>query len=207
MIICFDLDGTILDNKNWTSNAIIKALKKHNINIKKENLYPTWGVPFEVQLKNLFPKITKNKINILNKEKSKIEKSTIKKLKPFKGSIKFLRKLKRHHVLVIASNNTTKGIKDKLKSCNIPFNLFDLLIGMDKVKNPKPSPDILLEVKKILGKNPDFMVGDTKQDIIAANKAKITSVLVTTGPNKLSELKRSKPSFTIKKIQDLEKLL
>ncbi len=60
---------------------------------------------------------------------------------------------------------------------------FDVVITRNDLKNPKPNPDGIILALNQFGVDPDncFVVGDLPFDIIAAHKAKVVSLGVTTG--------------------------
>jgi N-acetyl-D-muramate 6-phosphate phosphatase len=74
------------------------------------------------------------------------------------------------------------------------------LVFADSVKNPKPAPDMLLHACEITQVNPSdtIYIGDTENDMLAANKAKIPAIFASYGY--LREESKDKPLQYIAKI-------
>jgi phosphoglycolate phosphatase-like HAD superfamily hydrolase len=72
---------------------------------------------------------------------------------------------------------------------------------------PKPAPDEIIKAEKLLKQKADYMVGDTVYDIIAARKAKVKSIGVTSGLQDYNKLKTENPHKILKSVKDLPKFL
>ena len=69
--------------------------------------------------------------------------------------------------------------------------MFDLIMTRDEVKNPKPAPDMIIAACEALNiaKERALMLGDTDNDILAAQAAQIKSCLALWGySNDMAEL-------------------
>jgi len=85
--------------------------------------------------------------------------------------------------LAIVTTKTGKYSKVLMQHFDL-MKYFDVLIGYEDVKNPKPSSEPILKALDELNKNIKddvWMIGDTILDIQAANKAKINSIGVLSG--------------------------
>ena len=81
----------------------------------------------------------------------------------------------------------------------------DIVIGADEVEKHKPEPDgILLAVKELEAKKAGY-VGDTLNDMIAAQKANVKSIgcLYIKHPEIMLD---AKPDYVINKLADLIKI-
>ena len=108
------------------------------------------------------------------------------------------------HKMVIASNKPrvyTNVIIEGLGQ----HSHFDLLVGPEDVNQLKPHPEMLVYAIKKLGGNADttLMIGDTDNDILAAQAAKVTSCAVCWGYAPRETLVDAKPDFFIKHPSDL----
>jgi phosphoglycolate phosphatase len=67
---------------------------------------------------------------------------------------------------------------------------FEVLIGREHVINPKPHPEPILKAIELMGgeKSSVWMIGDTRLDIEASNRAGIKCVAVTSGYDNLEQL-------------------
>lgn len=106
-----------------------------------------------------------------------------------------LKKLKKEgFLLAVATNRPTKFsyiILDQLKA----REYFDTILCGDKMKNLKPAPDIIRQVLKTLGLEPEeaIYVGDMTVDIQAGRRAGVEAVAVTTGSHERKELLTQQP--------------
>jgi pyrophosphatase PpaX len=206
MIICFDLDGTLVNTEKWIVDAITVALKKHNLKIKKKDLYKQWGVVLRTVLKKTFPKLTKTEIEEIIIDFEKERKNTIHKIKPFKNTKKILKELSKKYTLCILSNNPHSIINKILKIAKIDEKLFSVIIGNDEVKRAKPFPDEIYKAEKELKNKVQFMVGDSKQDIKTAKAAKVKSIIILTSPKQVwKDLKEA--NYKVKDIKEIPKLI
>ena len=206
MIICFDLDGTLVDTHDWNVDAELKAFKKNGINVKREKLYSMWGMTLTDQIKIVSPKTKKEKINQIRKDFEKERKNTLEGIKPYKNTKRILKKLSKKYTLCLLSNNSHKKIEMILKQTKINKKLFKIIIGDDEVKRAKPFPDEIYKAEKELKKKVQFMVGDSLQDIKTAKASKVKSVIILTSPKQVwKDLKEA--NYKIKDIKELPKLI
>ena len=206
MIICFDLDGTLVDTEKWIKESEILAFKKNKIKITNKVLHSVWGLNLTTQIKTLYPKLTQKEINKIRKDFEEIRKEKINLIKPFKNTKKILKILSKKYTLCLLSNNTHKKIELILNKTKIDKKLFTVIIGYDEVKRAKPFPDEIYKAEKKLGKNVKFMIGDTVQDIKTAKAAKVKSIIIKTGPKQTWKTLNN-ADFIIKDIKELPKLI
>ena len=110
------------------------------------------------------------------------------------GVTETLEQLKKHGLkLAITSNDIHRRIEESFRALRIA-PLFDAMIGSDDVAEVKPSPDMIFEVLRKTGCNPDeaVMVGDSISDMRMGRTAKVKACIgVLTGftsREKLEEL-------------------
>ena len=206
MIICLDLDGTLIDTEKWIINSQIKALEKNGIKITNKQLYNLWGLTLSDQVKKLKPSIKEKELIKISKDFNKIRFSDMSKVKPFKNTKKVLENLSKKYSLCLVSNNSHKSIIKVLKNINLSKKLFKVIVGSNEVKHPKPFPDEIYKAEKKLKKKVKFMVGDSKQDIKTAKAAKVKSIIILNAPKQTwKDLKKA--DFTIKDIKELPNLI
>jgi HAD superfamily hydrolase (TIGR01549 family) len=206
MIICFDLDGTLLDTEDWILNAQIKALKQNGIKQTKEQIYKFWGLTLADQIKKINPKVKKVEIEKINKDFNKIRFSNTSKVKPYKNTKRILKQLSKEYSLCLLSNNSHSSIIKALKSSKIDKNIFETIVGSNEVEHPKPFPDEIYKAEKRLKKKVKYMVGDTNADIKTAKKAKVKSIIILNAPKQTwKDLKKA--DFKIKDIKELPNLI
>ena len=206
MIICFDLDGTLVDTHDWNVDAELKSFIKNGIKVKRNQLYDMWGMTLKDQIKIISPKIKKEKIEQIRRDFEKERENTLEGIKPYKNTKKILKRLSKKYCLCLLSNNTHKKIEWILEQTKIDKKLFKLIVGYDDVKRAKPFPDEIYKAEKELKKKVQFMVGDSLQDIKTAESSKVKSVIILTSPKQVwKDLKEA--DYKIKDIKELPKLI
>jgi HAD superfamily hydrolase (TIGR01549 family) len=90
--------------------------------------------------------------------------------------------------LFVATNAPTHTSELILRNCHIE-GFFDDIIGADRVRKPKPEPDMLLHILQKSRASGSWMVGDSLKDVMAAKAAGIAPIFVTWGysPEKLRD--------------------
>jgi len=110
--------------------------------------------------------------------------------------------------LVIITNKPFDFIAPILEGLQLA-ELFEYFIGGDSLTEKKPNPLPLLHICEKLDVSVEqcVMIGDSKNDILAANAAKMQSVGVTYGYNYGENIGVYKPSIVIDNFGDLLKFL
>ncbi len=207
MIICFDLDGTLIDTENWVINALRASFKKNKKKFPGKNkFFENWGLNSRILIKKTAPELTKKEIENIRKDFYKTRDETISMIKPFKNTKKILRQLNKNYKLAIVSNNSHKEILKIMKVTKLDKKLFKIIVGDDEVKRAKPFPDEIYKTEKKLKKKVNFLVGDTIQDVKTARSAKIDSIIIKNGPRS-SWKNLKKADFIIKDITELPKII
>ena len=108
--------------------------------------------------------------------------------------------------LVIVTNKPYDFVKPILKGLNI-LDHFELYLGADSLEKKKPDPMPLLYVanKFNIDINKCVMVGDSKNDIIAANKANMQSIGVSYGYNYGEDILTYNPTLKVDSFSDILK--
>ena len=88
-------------------------------------------------------------------------------------------------------------------------SFFDALVASDEVENVKPAPDAFRLAVERLGTTPQkaIVVGDTINDVHAAQAVPMKVVAVESPYGGLVELKGSQPDYLIRKLSELPQLL
>jgi len=208
-IICFDMDNTLVRSNNLHVYAFKKAFSKFKLPKKTtKEIIKTFSLESTVLVRDLYPNLTKKEIIKVVEEHDRIvireAKNHITVIRGAKGTLK---KLKKHYKIAILSNCKHKEIKAIMKAAKFDKNMFDLIIGNDDVKRPKPFPDEIFKAKKLLHIKKGYMVGDSIYDIRAGNKAKLKTIGVLTGNHSRTQLRKEKPWKILKSVADLPKIL
>jgi beta-phosphoglucomutase len=178
--VIFDLDGVLVNMPNGHYEALNKALNLFGAQIDKEEHYKHFnGLPTRKKIEELerqgrLPVGLKETINSI---KQKYTKEIIPKYcLPDYSKIILLSHLKNKKLLLgCCSNSIRETLHLMLKSAQL-FDFFDIIIGNDEVKNPKPHPEIYHLACKKLGIEPRecIIVEDSPYGIEAAKKSGAT---------------------------------
>ena len=96
MIVCFDLDGTLVDTEAWIKKSEKLAFKKNGIKVTNKELYSVWGLNLTTQIKTLYPELKQKEINKIKKDFEEIRNEKIDLIKPFKNTKRILTNLSKY---------------------------------------------------------------------------------------------------------------
>jgi len=207
-LIIFDLDGTLINAYPaiiMSFNYTMRKLKYSTQDSQIIRRAVGWG---DGNLLGAFIKKRDLKKALLiyrHHHKS----SLIKHSHLFPQAKSLLRLLKnKGYRLAVASNRPTRFSWILIRHLKLK-KYFDYVLCADKLKTIKPHPEILKRIMQRLAAaaSQTLYVGDMVLDAQAGRRAKINTVIVTTGSSSRGEIKKEKPWRIIPKISDLLKLL
>ncbi|MEA2049134.1 MAG: phosphoglycolate phosphatase [Campylobacterota bacterium] len=216
--ILFDLDGTLIDSVPDLANSVNFTLKKINYKQYSENTIRFWvGNGASTLIRRAL--LGKNNVDdfiednffkealdiFLDHYSHNLSNNT--KLYPnVKETLKNL-KLQNFKMAII-TNKPYSFIEPILTNLDIK-EYFDDFIGADSLTTKKPSSEPLLYMcKKLNIKIEDaVMVGDSKNDIIAAKNANIDSIAVGYGYNYDEDIDIYNPTYKIDDFKNIIKVL
>lgn len=207
-LVIFDLDGTLVNAYAAVAQSINNMLGKLGYPAASENKIKRsvgWG---EVHLISQFvkPKDLARAVAIYRRHHpAALKRGT--KLLP--GAKEILRYLKgKGYGIAVASNRATTFTKIIVRQLEIA-DYFDFILCRDKVKRPKPFPDILNGIlgKFFLKPSQAIFVGDMVVDVQAGHSARIRPLAVVTGSCTRREIVASRPFKVIRRLEALKKVL
>ena len=172
--IIFDMDGVLIDAKEWHYLALNKALKifGHEINLY-DHLVTYDGLPTKKKLEMLSKErgLPKNLHQFINDLKQRYTLEIVNNnCYPLFVHRYALSKLKNEgYLLAVCSNSIRNSINVMLEKAEI-INYFDLILSNQDVKLPKPNPEIYLKAIDKFGLNPKecLILEDNEHGIKAA---------------------------------------
>ena len=205
-LILFDLDGTLIDSVPDLANALNHTLKSLGKDSFDQDIIRRWvgngaatlvkrGLSGEVTIdSDIDEKLFSDALKIfLDYYSTNLANETI----LYPDVFDTLNELKnKGYRLAIITNKPFDFIKPILDTFNIT-DIFEDFIGGDSLDLKKPDPTPLLFMCDKLGvdiKN-TVMVGDSKNDIIAANSANMDSIALTYGYNYSEDIKVHNPTI------------
>lgn len=216
--LIFDLDGTLIDSVPDLTTALNCMAKRLNLDSFDEDTVRTWvGNGASILVKRALSR-SKDISNSINEEYFNealeiffecYQANLCKKTKLFEGVLETLETLKkRGYKMSIVTNKPSKFTTPIIKELDIK-RYFDVVIGADDLPLKKPDPMPLIEaIKRVNSTNEaSVMVGDSKNDILAAKSAEVTSVGVTYGYNYDTPISEYNPDIVIDDIRELLDIL
>jgi phosphoglycolate phosphatase len=185
-VVIFDMDGTLIDSKK---DITISINYVRELNHKLPPLSEEFIVEaINMEVRNL-PKMFYETEVYEDKDRDifevHYEAQCIQNPYLYDGVKETLQELYSRGVkLSVATNAPTNFALRMLKHLEVD-ELFDIIIGADKVKASKPDPQMLFEILNHYGfekdKHKAWMVGDNSKDMLCADNAGIDSVFATWG--------------------------
>jgi len=203
-IVIFDMDGTLIDSKKDITTSINYIRKtNHNLAPVSEE-FVVECINMEVRdLPNLFYETTTYEEKDREMFEVHYAQECVKNPYLYDGVKETLHTLVKKGVKIsVATNAPTQFAVRMLASLGVA-DLFDVIIGADKVKESKPSPEMLNVILRHCNFNKDkdeaWMIGDNSKDMKSAKNAGIKSAFATWGfsPHSDYEMTISDPSEII----------
>jgi HAD superfamily hydrolase (TIGR01509 family) len=196
--IIFDFDGTLVNSLDEHIRSWKKAFDELGVELLEKEIRRKFGKPSTTILSEVLPLRLHGKIGELTKRKQQyfMEQSTSLRLYP--GVEKVLEKLKERGMpMAVATSMNRKGLHSALQALGIE-KYFDVVITVEDVTRGKPAPEMLLgqEIKKCL------MVGDSLFDVLAAERAGMSVVVVANNPYQIEQI-REKGVRVVEKIAEI----
>ncbi len=181
--VIFDMDGVLIDAKEWHYDALNRALSLFGFSISRYDHLSTFdGLPTRKKLELLSKdKGLPTQLHTLISELKQIYTMEIihAKCKPIFQHEYALSRLKSEgYILGVASNSVRETVEVMMQKSHLGRYLADIVSNQD-VKEPKPSPEIYLKAMQLLGTTPaETLVVEDNEHGIAAAKASGAHVMI-----------------------------
>lgn len=172
--ILFDMDGVLIDAKDWHYEALNKALCLFGYEISRyDHLHSFDGLPTKEKLKmisedNYLPSELHGFINQL-KQQYTAEMVDIKCRPMFQHEYALSRLKKEGYKMGVCSNSIRNTIEKMMRKSNL-LEYIDLIMSNEDVKFSKPAPEIYIKAMEKLNVKPNecLILEDNKNGIKAA---------------------------------------
>lgn len=172
--ILFDMDGVLIDAKDWHYNALNRALGIFGMAISRvDHLTSFDGLPTLKKLEYLSLErgLPLELHHFINEMKQKYVMEIIQtQCKPMFSHQRALSELRNSgYKLAVCSNSITDSVETMMEKSHLSSYL-DLIVSNEHVKQPKPSPDMYLLAMKKFGLSPKecLILEDNENGIKAA---------------------------------------
>lgn len=204
--LLFDFDGTLLDTNELIIQTFIAVLGEHFPGrYEREDILHFIGPSLE----QTFESIDAERAIELTAQYRAINKQLHDELiTEYDGVTETLRLLKARGIkMAIVSTKRSANIKRGLALMGID-EVFEYIISLDEVKNPKPDPEpILLALEKLgASKEEALMIGDNYHDIEGGKNAGVRTAGVAWSIKGEAFLASYEPDFMLQHISDLLEL-
>lgn len=207
-LVIFDLDGTLIDAYAAITSSFNYVMRRLGLKTQSASLIRSrvgWG---DADL--LKPYVSKEDLeHTLNLYRHHHKTSLLRHTHLYPYVRGLLRGLKvKGYKLAVASNRPSKFSHILLKHLKIR-GFFDYVLCADQAGHAKPHPEMLNNIVKRFGlkKSQVLYVGDMVIDAQAGRRAKINTIIVTSGSSSKLDIKREQPFKIIPKISRLDSLL
>lgn len=200
--VIFDLDGVVINSSEVQKQALFESYRivvGDGNNPSFEEFLSHSGD----SLGNIFQKMSLP-LSMVEPYR-KISRKNIGLIRVYHGIKELIVKLKRqgYRLAICTGKDRARTIEilDKLYL----LKLFNVIVCSDDVTNPKPHPDSLALALRNIGAIPEnaVMIGDAKNDILSAKRARIKSIAVTWGDVTKDVLERECPDYIVNTMGEL----
>jgi len=197
LVILFDLDGTLIDSTDAIVDTFYYVFKQYNFDFGggDEDIINLIGYPLEVMFEKLgvSSHLTQEYTTTYKERYRLISKDSTTLIDGAKQSLDEAKKVAR---LAVVTTKTARYAKPLLAHLGI-LDYFEEIIGAEDVTNCKPFAEPINKVLELMNisktNNEIWMIGDTRLDLIASNRAMIRSIGVSTGYEKSEILEQYTP--------------
>lgn len=214
-LIIFDFDGTLINSIPDLTLAVNTMLSHYSLReLTVEEVTPMIGngakalVDRSLSFTADNQGITRDAEEAFDIYYSAYQKTTCKDTYEYPGVIETLIYLKdKGYKMVICTNKPFEFIAPILEELGIN-HFFEDWIGENSLSEKKPSAVPLLHLAKKMNRSVDkcIMVGDSKNDILAAQNAKMDNIGVTYGYNYNENIADYQPTMVVDHFSELQKL-
>lgn len=184
--ILFDMDGVLIDAKDWHYEALNKALRLFGLEISRyDHLNSFDGLPTKEKL-NMISKdsyLPAELHSFMNELKQDYTMELVNsKCKPIFQHEYALSKLKnKGYKIAVCSNSIRCTIESMMEKAGL-LEYLDLILSNQDVMNSKPDPEIYLTAMKMFNLSPEecIIVEDNENGIKAANASGANLLSVNT---------------------------
>lgn len=184
--VIFDMDGVLIEAKDWHYEALNRALKLFGYEINRfEHLTSYDGLPTSMKLKKLTLEkgLPVQLHSFINEMKQQYTVSMIQNLcRPRFNHEYALSKLKSEgYKLAVGSNSIKMTIEIMMNYAKLT-DYFDFMLSNQDVKNPKPDPEIYLTAISKMNLKPEncLIIEDNENGIKAATASGAHLLVVKT---------------------------
>lgn len=207
-LIIFDLDGTLINAYTAIARSFNYAMSRLKYKKQKASVIRKavgWGD--ENLLKPFIKRSELHRALLIYRKHHK--ESLLRYSRLFPGVYEVLGHLRnKGYKLAIASNRPSRFSRILIKSLGLR-KYFSYVLCADRLKKGKPHPEILNKIMERFKAKPfeSVYIGDMHIDAQAGRRAKVKTIIVTTGSSSKREILKEAPYLVIRRITQLRDVL
>jgi len=201
----FDLDGTLIDSVELILRSYRHTLRTHRGTVPPDELWlKGLGTPIRVQLRQWTEDSAEIEAmaatySVYNTEHHDAL------VRPYDGIVSVVRRLKNDGKrLGLVTSKVRTGAVRGLKAAGLEPD-FDVIVGADDVRNPKPHPEPVLVALGLLGAQPGeaVFIGDSRHDLESGRAAGVKTAAALWGPFDRAHLADLEPDYWLERPEDI----
>lgn len=201
--LLFDFDGTLLDTNELIIQTFLVVLDEHYPGrFDRQDALSFIGPSLKQTFMTIDPAYAEERIEQFRTINRMLHDELVEE---YDGVSETLRLLKAQGLkMAIVSTKRSDTIRHGLKLMGIS-DVFDVIVGLDHVANPKPDPEPLHLALTQLGSSPEeaLMIGDNSHDIEGGKNAGVRTAGVAWAAKGEELLASFNPDFMLQHISDL----
>lgn len=187
-VVVFDLDGTLIDSTNALLATHEHAFRSVNLKCPDAcDILKLVGLPLTETMRRLAPQSFCT--DLVSAYSDVYPQMAAQHERLFDGVVDVLALPFR---AAVATGKSQKGAERAVTQHGLATR-FELVLGADSVRRPKPYPDLLMKVMRSMQTDDLIMVGDTTYDLEMARAAGVRAIGVDWGHHPRSELETLAP--------------
>jgi HAD superfamily hydrolase (TIGR01509 family) len=172
--IVFDMDGVLIDSEELHAHAKRTAFAHARIALTHADLRAYVGRSDAVMIDEIGARceLTNQQRSTVLDEKTRIYEQEEQQIKTVPGAIEFVGWAAQHYRLALATSATPRNRSATLERLGIA-SLFEVVVDLGDVSEPKPSPEVYLLASARLGLPPSrcMVVEDALTGVLSARRA------------------------------------
>jgi pyrophosphatase PpaX len=200
--ILFDLDGTLINTNDLILASFMHTLEKHCPGKYTEaDVIARMGEPLKEQMKYFDKTQSEEMVKTYQKHNAETHDHYVKEFPHVKEVLVSLHQA--GVTMGVVSNKRREMVEKGLRYFGLD-TLMKVVVCVDDVKQAKPAPDMICLALEKLGVSREevLMVGDSRYDLLAAQRAQVDSAAVGWSLHK-DELLTNQPTHFLNDMRDL----
>jgi len=201
----FDLDGTLIDSVELILRSYRHTLRTHRGMVPPDELWlKGLGTPIRVQLRQWTEDPAEIEQMAATYSVYNLEHHDA-LVRPYDGIVNAVRSLKEEGKrLGLVTSKVRSGAARGLRVAGLE-PAFDVIVGADDVRHPKPHPEPVLAALEQLGAQASeaVFIGDSRHDLESGRAARVKTAAALWGPFDRAHLADLEPDYWLERPEDI----